>query len=376
MKSYINIHTHIFHLECIPRKFRGFKIPGFLYNRTLVKGLSRFLKILFPTGNDILDRYANFISVGAGKTHGDIYNDLRDAGKHLKMKYVVLSLDMDHMEAGEILSPYETQITHLRDLKKKFNQELLPFVSVDPRKKYPEGVRRYLENKFDLIDFVGIKIYPSLGYYPFHPGLEPVYEFACEHDLPVMTHCTRAGVWYQGEIRKEHVLPKNMNPKPIQKYDFSGQKKYKNRVFKDHFAKPENFVEVLEIEKFKNLKICFGHFGGSDEILKSDKPGHKTSDTNFYLNIRELMKNYPNVYTDISYSLSEIKKILPHIEADLRNPKLKNRIMFGTDFFLTLQEDTEKNLVDNCIKEMWFKDFNNIAKNNTYEYLTSKYYKP
>ncbi len=243
-------------------------------------------------------------------------------------------------------------------------------------KEYKEGVRKYLENKLIQYGFVGIKIYPSLGYYPFHPALEPVYEFASQYNLPVMTHCTRAGVWFRGKLRQQHVLPENMNPNPVYKYDFTSQLKAKNRHFKDNFAKPENFVEVLEMEKFENLKICFGHYGGADEILNSKNQGHNTVGTNFYLNIKALMDKYDNVYTDISYSLSEINKIKPYIEADLQNPRCKNRIMFGTDFFLTLQENTEQKLIDNCIKNLTTLDFNQIAITNTREYLTSEYYKP
>ena len=335
------------------------------------------MKRLWPSKTDVLERFANFMLIGSRKSQKLVFEDLKSA-YHLKMKFVVLSLDMDKMEAGNLINNYETQITELFEVKKKFPNRLLPFISVDPRKDYPQGVGKYLEQKFKEYGFVGIKLYPALGYYPFNPELEPVYDFACKHNVPLMIHCTRAGIWFQGDIRTEHLLPENFNPKPVYNYDFTNQrkKKIKVKVFKDNFTKPENFVEILEQEKYRNLKICFAHFGGSSEILKSKKSGSDTPETNFYLNIKKLMEKYPNVYTDISYTLSKMKKVKSFIIPDIQNPVFRNRILFGTDFFMTIQEKSEKRLVNEFLDQISTDDFNQIAKTNANYYLKSDFYKP
>ncbi|MEZ5195938.1 MAG: amidohydrolase family protein [Bacteroidales bacterium] len=374
MSLYTNIHTHIFNIDCAPRRFIGIKLPQIIYNRKIVKGVTKVLKYIIPSNADILDRYANFLLIGTRKNQSLIWEDLVSAYPHLKTRFVVLSLDMDKMGAGDPGNNYETQITQLFEVKQKFPNQLLPFVCVDPRKTYPFGVRTYLEEKFLRYGFVGIKLYPALGFYPFDPELEAVYRFACEKKLPVMVHCTKGGVWFQGKIGPEHVLPENFNPEPVNKYNYHNQIKDRNRKFKNNFSNPKNYEEVLKV--FPNLKLCFGHFGGSGEIKISQKHGSDTKETNFYLKIKDLMERYDNVYADISYTLSEIKKIEATLLADLTHVKYKERIMFGTDFYMTIQENSEKKLVDNLLKCISSDDFHQIAAANSRKYLESDYYKP
>lgn len=374
MSIYTNIHTHIFNIECAPRRFIGIKLPQIIYNRKIVKGVTKVLKYIIPSNADKLDRYANFLLIGTRKNQSLIWEDLLSANPHLKTRFVVLSLDMDKMGAGDPRNNYETQITQLFEVKQKFPNRLLPFVCVDPRKTYSQGVKKYLEEKFLRYGFVGIKLYPALGFYPFDPKLEEVYRFACEKKLPLMVHCTKGGVWFQGKIGPEHVLPENFNPEPVNEYDYRKQIKDKNRKFKNNFSNPKNYEEVLKM--FPNLKLCFGHFGGSGEIKISKKHGSNTTGTNFYLKIKDLMDRYDNVYADISYTLSEIKKIKATLLADLTHVKYKKRIMFGTDFYMTIQENSERKLVNNLLKHISSDDFHQIAIANSRKYLESDYYIP
>ena len=374
MSIYTNSHTHIFNIECAPRRFIGIKLPQIIYNRKIVKGVTSVLKFLIPSSKDKLDRYANFLLIGTRKNQGLIWKDLIAAYAHMRTRFVVLSLDMDMMEAGNPKNNYETQITELFSVKEKYRNQLLPFVCVDPRKTYRNGMRNYLEEKFLRYGFLGIKLYPALGFYPFDPDLEEVYRFACENNLPVMVHCTKGGVWFQGEIINKHLLPSNFNPDPVYQYDFRDQRNDKNRKFKNNFSNPKNYEEVLTV--FPKLKLCFGHYGGSSEIVNSIKNGSNTIESNFYLKIKDLMDKYENVYADVSYTLSEIKKVKSFLLADLENKKYKERIMFGTDFYMTIQENSEKRLVDNLLKHISADDFHQIAVINSKNYLHSSFYNP
>src|SRR5690606_4680641 len=133
--------------------------------------------------------------------------------------------------------------------------------------------------------------------------------------------------------------------------------KKKNKHFKDHFTNPENFREVLMTKRqvtdavtgeekteypFKNLKICLAHFGGSEMIL-----GKKCSITpnNWYDSIKQMMKEFPNVYADISYTLHN-KKVWKKLVDDLKDPVIRDRILFGTDFYMTIREKTEERLIE------------------------------
>jgi predicted TIM-barrel fold metal-dependent hydrolase len=373
MNAYTNIHTHIFNIECAPKKFIGIPLPGITYNRKLMKGITRFMQLLIPSRSDILQRYANFLLVGTRKNQGQLWQDLTSSYPYLKMKFVVHSLDMDKMEAGPAKNNYETQVTQLFEVKKQFPDQLLPFVCVDPRKFYPGGIRKYLDGSIKRFGFIGVKLYPALGFYPFDPELEPLYAFAAENNLPVMVHCTRGGIWFRGKIRHEHILPANFNPHPVDSYDYSDHATMKNRKFKDFFNDPKNFEEVLSV--FPDLKICFAHFGGSSEIIQSENHGSGVSENNFYLKIKNLMRRYPNVYADVSYTLSEIKKVNKFLGEDLRDKVIRDRILFGTDFFMTLMENSEPKLVDDLMKFLKPDDFDRIAITNCRNYLSSVFYR-
>ena len=67
------------------------------------------------------------------------------------------------------------------------------------------------------------------------------------------------------------------------------------------------------------------------------------------------MYNYPNMYTDISYTLSSFaeknqvvlnKTIALMQTPDKNGQPLAYRILFGTDFFMTEQEMREKELLE------------------------------
>ncbi|MCD4736095.1 MAG: amidohydrolase [Bacteroidales bacterium] len=377
MAIYTNIHTHIFNLKCVPDRFYGFPAAKLLSKRAVSWGLATVLKWIVPfSQKDRLDRYAKILLVGSKKNQYLVFMDLKNS-YHMRMRFVVLSLDMDMMEAGKPENNYETQLTHLFEVKKKHLNNLLPFLSIDPRKQYPKPLYDYIREKFDKYGFVGLKIYPALGYFPFDPKLEDLYKFAVDNNIPVMTHCTKGGVYFQGKIRQEHLKPANLNPNPVYDHDYTKDAKKRIKHFKNHFTHPRNFEEVLAV--YPQLKICFGHFGGSSQVIKSLGSQDNTPVTNFFLKDKEMVANkkYPNVFADVSYTLSEIKKIRKYLVDDvIQDPTFRNRVMFGTDYFLTIMEKKEKRLVDEFLDQIPPYDFQKIAVENCNEYLTSTYYQP
>jgi hypothetical protein len=69
------------------------------------------------------------------------------------------------------------------------------------------------------------------------------------------------------------------------------------------------------------------------------------------MQIIELMKDYPNVYADISSSFANKKFRKYFIETVLKGPdadRIKDRILFGTDWYLTLLGGV--NYVEYCQK--------------------------
>jgi hypothetical protein len=96
--------------------------------------------------------------------------------------------------------------------------------------------------------------------------------------------------------------------------------------------------------------------GGATELVRGKEDDYLKAVRKRYPllwgeHIVQLMKQYPNLYTDICYTLNElnngdvfnaITRLL--ITRDRFDQPLYKRVLFGTDFFMTEQEATENTL--------------------------------
>lgn len=202
-----------------------------------------------------------------------------------------------------------------------------------------------------------------------------MYEYAQEKQIPVLTHCTKGGIFYQGKnLTPEQVRPVNLNTKPIHDHDYSAdlqnKQSRKNRHFKNHFNHPRNYDEVLAV--YPELKICIAHYGGSSEMLKYlDAPEGQKPANNWYKFIRDLIARPNNVYTDISYTLAE-DRIFETLRNDIRDPAIGKKLLFGTDYFMTIQEKDEESLVNDFVSTLTREEFEMIAGENVERYLEMK----
>ncbi|HEY8935319.1 MAG TPA: hypothetical protein VIM65_08865, partial [Cyclobacteriaceae bacterium] len=136
-----------------------------------------------------------------------------------------------------------------------------------------------------------------------------------------------------------------------------------------------------------NLKLCLAHMGGSSEVTNSmDKKSkldqiRKVDPDSWFEHIKSMMTKYPNLYTDVSYTLSDfadsksevLAKTIDFLNtavdsADASKGKLGDRVLFGTDFFMTEQERRETELYANTktkLKDWW----DIIGRQNTQKYL-------
>ncbi|NQT78460.1 MAG: hypothetical protein HQ565_12150 [Bacteroidetes bacterium] len=375
--------------------------------------------------------------------------------------FVILPMDMQYMEAGKIrklknrkdpkggrLDPYARQMEVLASMKKhpRYKDRFYPFVFVDPRReeviekiffKYRiDNGKVILEDCFikDYIEdhkFNGFKIYPALGYYPFDETLLPLWKYAADNRIPVMTHSCRGVIYYRGKKKHE------WDTHPI--FEGSrGNKKYgplrlmetKNSEFTNNFTHPLNYLCLLEekllrkvVGKSSNdnvrnlfgysnpetplkhnleqLKLCFGHFGGDDEwtkFLDSDRdqyskqmvkrPNHGVTFltnlqgvnkqgkieqlwrfTDWYTIICSIMLQYPNVYADLSFIL-KTTEIQPLLNQTLINyPELSNKVLFGTDFYVVRHHKSDKQMLAEVRDELTINQFDQIARENPMKFL-------
>lgn len=429
MLPFTNVHTHVFTSNCAPDRFLRIlpvkfvrRFPGLIKSgldsklgRGAIHGLAKLLQGRKSNKRKEIDKYIAFLDVGTEASQLEVFQRALDAGipyDHA-VRIVGLTMNMDYMdsEPSKKQISFETQLEEVKDIKRYYPANFFPFLGIDPRHKaghdlvawarpnFENGVRHKLSNKVYPF-FSGIKLYPALGFFPFDPRLEELYAYAEKNQLPVMTHCTRVGSQYIGS-KIESLIPlqpamitvannvnvlqaKNSIEQRIQNFYNQGWVKNSKLGMNDRacdlFGHPDNYIPLLE--KFPNLKICLAHMGGSNEILDAPASGElgeirAIDSPGWFERISAMMKVYPNLYTDISYTLSDFAKtdsvlynrVVAFLNTEDNNGKpLAERVLFGTDFFMTEQEKREAELYAITQKNLsnWFEI---MSRTNPQNYL-------
>lgn len=412
--------------------------------RNRFKKITSILKKIIPGEFDFLVRYANFILHAYDTIKEDskkqeaVFNELQSYYPK-NTKFVVLSMDMDYMvncNKGVENSTFYDQLDSLKKIKKNrdYANLIFPFIHADPRRiGHDTGFIGRMEDELKSGHFNGIKIYPALGYFPFDIRLKPMYDLALKYNLPITTHCSVGPVFYRG---KRHTLRNEgyYNDKAFI-HPFTGNKLYgkKPGQFTPHFTHPLNYYflmncpeklhdywkqceangmvsptgnySVEDLAKYRNLKICLGHYAGSKEWrryldnawlpaerLDLENPGdiinvihrkngmwkygkHKDKNLkpmNWFSIISEMLKltdnegntYFPNLYTDISYNLSD-RRMLPLLKVRLETDRqIRKKILFGTDFYMVAMKMTERRATINLRSFIGEDNFNQIAVKN------------
>lgn len=354
-----------------------------------------------------LRRLHGLIKYALDKTQEDLINTLYN--DYASYRLVLLSMDMEQMAAGLPFEDFITQLEKLKAVKQKpaWHDKIFPFVFADPNRTFfgPDAqnitslVKKYLIDS--VAPFQGIKLYPALGYFPFDKKLKEMYQYAVENDVPLLTHCIVGDVHQRcNEYYKKYPLH------PISKQSTTPTENYKKpENFQVNFTHPLNFECLLnkdiaskyfeEEVDFSKLKICIGHFGGEEEWMLCKKQEAKSSTTykNVYAKepldigqqwlgngtqryswlkiIKELIRKYPNVYADISYTLHE-EKIYPILKSMLKDETLKYRILFGTDYYVVASESEESELIRIMHKHLTPDEISLISYQNPIRFLSSK----
>ncbi|MFT6443156.1 MAG: putative TIM-barrel fold metal-dependent hydrolase [Salibacteraceae bacterium] len=360
----INVHTHIFTTRHVPVNF----LPWFIKpiaNFAVKKWMVNLLRIIgLKSSSYLVNKFLNFKKIGELKSQEEIF-------KHLSGFYpsetglVALSMDMEYMGAGKVPEPYDQQLDDLVKLKNQYpNDEypysIHPFIFAHPeRPNILDLVKEHIEEH----NFSGIKLYPALGYFPYDPRLEKVYEYAETNQIPVMTHCTRGGVYYQGRLTKE----RRTDPRTNETYP-----KKSNKDFTDIYSDPNRYIELLN--DFPKLKLCFAHFGGAgewDTFLSGS--WHDKAKESWFWKVKEIVCNENwNTYTDVSYTLSDPKYYATLKSFLSSNERLRKRVLFGSDYYMTEQEVSERAFGINLSGFLGDTLWHQIADTNPQTFLNSK----
>lgn len=231
-----------------------------------------------------------------------VIDEERSVKETLKQKNITLKASKDQ-------GFYQTEgfcyhMDKLMDLVKIRKGELYPFVAIDPRR--PGMIDTLLTGSFFKGDerFYGVKLYPRMGYHPQSKPMDAVYQYCSDNHLPITYHCGKGG----------------FPPSTDWKYT--------------KFGDPLNFEPI--VKKYPNLKINFAHMGSTD-------PSYDWART-----VVRLVNENDNVYTDLSCYTGTDELDPMKVFWD-ENPKLKTRLMFGTDFDVMYFTDrvTMKKYYDN-----------------------------
>ncbi len=352
---YYNCHIHTFLNVDVPDKFLPLSLVRFLASNKWGRFLARILHHINPfTDNDLFDRYARFLTTGGLDSQRSV---LAKCAAYYPdgTKFVILPMDMAYMKAGKVPRPYDVQIAELADLASE-NPAVIPFFHVDPRRP---GVFDMFKEAVEKDGFRGLKIYPPLGYFPYDERLYPIYDYCQTNQIPVMSHCSPYNaVHYRGcklELLKMLLKSKNCLP------DLKGKSK---KELYSHFSDPRNWSFVLE--DFPKLKVCIAHFGSNYYLDKYlDDPGQ---DDNWFVIIKKMLNDYPNLYTDTSYTLNDpdyfsVLKIL------LTDKDLNNKILFGSDYYMVQTETQERRFSMDLRAFLGEANFNLIATENPKVFL-------
>jgi uncharacterized protein len=362
-----NCHTHLFTMDYIPRYFISRAFPTDLAKKKWVARLGMFLF------KKHINRYAAFFFSAMNEGHEGVWEELKSYYPRTA-RFCVLSVDFDYMNAGMPKYPFLRQIEDLHLLAKKVNEKenkLIPFLGIDPRRPgLFDLVREYVEEK----GFRGLKLYPGQGFFPNDPRLDQVYAYAEKYQLPITTHCIPVNKNHFRYRPTKEMIAKASTMKGI--YD---EKDAKNSYrFAKYLNHPYWYGELLK--DFPNLKINLAHFGGNEEWNKylDNTPPRTEKDISWYSLIRDLLKNHPNVYADISFTVYDrslyplLKNLLnsEYQRTDICSPK--DKVLFGTDFYMLQKDYKERRFGIDLRGYLSDEEYWQIAEVNPKRFLETK----
>jgi predicted TIM-barrel fold metal-dependent hydrolase len=386
----INIHTHCFTFDQVPRHF----LPGQALlartgrGRKLLTGILLLLSRFHKGGT--LERTALFLKRGNHPDQKTILEEL--AGYYPKdTRFAIHTIDFNYMGAGNCTpgNDFLHQAEELARIKSDpvWKDRIYPFFCVDPRREnIVELTKKFILEK----GFAGIKLYPALGFYPFDERLSPLWEWAAAESIPIMVHCSRSGPVYG-----RNMPDKSRRIHPITGQPLTARRK---KTYADYYTDPSNY-EIL-FKTYPGIKICFAHFGGDRDCTVFYKEGGNT-ENNWFNQIVRFLKDYPGAYADISFSSADPDLIaLFHVYSQDRRDNqdsqnhqdsldhqdhqscqgsqgsqgkkygLCDKILFGSDFYMSHLKRNERWFSINVRSILGEETYRQISEINTERFLS------
>ncbi|WP_151720756.1 amidohydrolase family protein [Gemmobacter serpentinus] len=339
-----NCHTHTFTAAHIPQHYPHWALLPFKRAPGLLRALALLARVLGQEGAAAALRRLHRFQQEAGQPRqADIFARLIAQYPH-GSRFVVLPMQMAGMGQGAPHVDLVAQHDELAALARAWPGLVIPFATCDPRLP---GAAAEVRRCVNDLGFRGLKLYPRLGFAPDHPVLmREIYPLLDARGLAVVSHCSRGGV--TGNV---------------------------SRAEADCVSHPMAFAPVLRA--FPHLQVNLAHMGGQSDwqayIRDGIDPYHcETSGGNFLMALRRMIEGgeYPNLWTDLSYTLFQSEAFLPFLRLFLDHPKMRARVLFGSDFYMTRQEALSERAVAVRLRAGLGEDlFRQIAETNPEHWL-------
>jgi len=307
------------------------------------------------------------------------YHDIRTNG--VKLVRIMAAPCLTSSKETARYEQWKKQLRYTELAVLKYPLKMLPMFHYDPRRWQLEG-NSEVYKKVDLDSggfYLGFKMYTAQGYRPWDvrrlPILKDFYAECCKRQTPIMNHGTPEGAFtFEREKYLYFVHPNDTGEDRKQKYakprNVLGATVYDAKeYFNDNFVSPDAWRKVLDAtvngRPLKDLRLCLAHFGGSTDLGK--KWGRQ---------IIRMMKDYPNVYADISSSFAKEKFRAYFVDILKNDPDrelIKDRILFGTDWYLTLLDGV--NYVEYCQKAQKALEFDSSLWFRFTQYNPCRFYR-
>lgn len=354
-----NCHVHLFTDRHVPEDYPYRWLKLFKRLPFLVKWLAALARLLGQhPASDKLMRLYRFQNEAQNASQRAILENVR---RHYpsNTRFVVLPMELSAFGYGAPRDDLRAQHDELAALAADadLGQSVIPFATIDPRADPKAGE---LWRAIDRHGFRGVKIYPRLGFAPDDPVLmRHVYPEMQRRGLPLMTHCSRGGV----------------------------QGRHLPDLWADRFTDPMAYFDVMKAHP--DLRVCLAHFGGQRDwaAYVNPEPGSPYAEEhtrNWQVMIRRMIGggDWPGLWTDISYTLFDFEDYIPFLRLfllgdDDENERLRRRVLFGSDYYMTRQEDLSERAVCFRLRNALGEEvFRRIAEENPQVWLGEQAERP
>ena len=278
----INSHCHLITFRFIPNSFfktRHFLLQEWMLNNGITRGISNILTKLIPGKKyNLFHQQLKIMKKNIYDQTKAYIQEMEEADEIVMATPLMMDLEIASSKEKPEIS-YLSQINIISDIGLQYPGKIMPFVMIDPRR---EDAAELTIKSFEEYGFLGLKMYPPLGYHPdptsicnkskVNDELSKIYSYCNEHFIPITTHCSKGGAYSSELISAEEA--------------------------RQLYTNPSSWKYV--VDKYKNLKLNFAHFGG--DLLEIDKSKSWSSI------IVQMIHDFPNVYTDLSYHDDGLQK--------------------------------------------------------------------